>query len=198
MTKQYLASKHSGRSGCGAEKGRRVCKYVLNSTSQSPVGSGRLSCQISANQREAETSANVNKHWKTRAKGNDVITNVISANQHFASKKFNAYIQIPQTQLQTLLPFLAPPPERPAELAHRQTKQGHLKIKRTNSTARTARIFVDTRVCVCWTVSGKKNMLKQGILTAKPKVMENLKSQLERLKLSCSTQLSTSRFDIPS
>ena len=45
----------------------------------------RLSCQISANQREAETSAGVNKHWKTRAEGDDVITNVISANQHFAS-----------------------------------------------------------------------------------------------------------------
>ena len=45
----------------------------------------RLSCQISANQREAETSANVNKHRKTRAEGDDVITNVISANQHFAS-----------------------------------------------------------------------------------------------------------------
>ena len=29
----------------------------------------RLSCQISANQRETDTSANVNKHWKTRAKG---------------------------------------------------------------------------------------------------------------------------------
>ena len=57
----------------------------LNSTSNSPVAPLRLSCQISANQREAETSANVNKHWKTRAKGNDVITNVISANQHFAS-----------------------------------------------------------------------------------------------------------------
>ena len=44
----------------------------------------RLSCQISANQREAKTNANVNKHWKTRAKGNDVIISVISANQHFA------------------------------------------------------------------------------------------------------------------
>ena len=51
---------------------------------QFPVTPRRLSCQISANQREAETSANVNKHWKTSAKGNDVITNVISANQHFA------------------------------------------------------------------------------------------------------------------
>ena len=48
----------------------------------------RLSCQISANQREAETSANltnIEKHVKARAKGNDVTTNVISANQHFAS-----------------------------------------------------------------------------------------------------------------
>ena len=31
------------------------------------------------------TRSDVNKHWKTRAKGNDVITSVISANQHFAS-----------------------------------------------------------------------------------------------------------------
>ena len=33
--------------------------WNLNSTSKSPVGPGRLSCQLSANQREAETSANV-------------------------------------------------------------------------------------------------------------------------------------------
>ena len=46
----------------------------------------RLSCQISTNQREAETSANVNKHWKTRAKGNDVITNVISSIRRFWGK----------------------------------------------------------------------------------------------------------------
>ena len=100
----------------------------------------------SGNEREC------NKHWKTSAKGNDVISNVISANQHFASKKFDADIQIPQTQLQALLPFLAPPPERPGELTRRHTKQGHFKIKRGNSTARTVRILVDTRVCVCWTV----------------------------------------------
>ena len=36
--------------------------WNLNSTSNSPVAPRRLSCQISANQREAETSANVNKH----------------------------------------------------------------------------------------------------------------------------------------
>ena len=59
--------------------------WNLISTSKSSVAPSRLSCQISANQGEAETSANVNKHWKRRAKGNDVIINVISANQHFAS-----------------------------------------------------------------------------------------------------------------
>ena len=41
-------------------------------------------CQISTNQHEAETRENVNKNWKTCAKRNDAITNVISANQHFA------------------------------------------------------------------------------------------------------------------
>ena len=34
----------------------------LNSISNSPVAPRRLSCQISAKQQEAETSANVNKH----------------------------------------------------------------------------------------------------------------------------------------
>ena len=51
---------------------------------QFPCGSPSTELLDSANQREAETRANVNKHWKTRAKGND-ITNVISANQSFAS-----------------------------------------------------------------------------------------------------------------
>ena len=42
------------------------------------------------------------------------------------------------------------------------TKQGQLKIKRSNWTARTTRILVNNKVCVCWTVYGKKkNMLRQ-------------------------------------
>ena len=53
-----------------------------------------MNCQISANRREAETSANVNKHWKPRAKENNVITNVNFANQHFAS---TFSLQIPET-----------------------------------------------------------------------------------------------------
>ena len=59
----------------------------------------QLSSQISTNQRDTEISANVNKHWKTRAKGNEAITNVISANQHFASTFFDADIQIPETYI---------------------------------------------------------------------------------------------------
>ena len=59
--------------------------WNLNSTSNCPVAPRGLNCQIFANQREAETSANVNKHCKTRCKGKDVITNVTFASQHFAS-----------------------------------------------------------------------------------------------------------------
>ena len=66
---------------------KRVLYNNLRACNHVPVTPRRLSCQISANQREAETSGNVNKHWKTRAKGNVVITSVISANQHFAKTK---------------------------------------------------------------------------------------------------------------
>ena len=74
------------RSGGGAGKGKRACNYVSgiwippSITLRLPVD-----CQITANQLEAETSANVNKLRKIRAKGNDAITSVISAKQHFAS-----------------------------------------------------------------------------------------------------------------
>ena len=60
-------------------------ELILNSTSNSSVVPRRLSCQFSDNQNEGETSANINTNWKTRNKGNAVITNAISANQHFAS-----------------------------------------------------------------------------------------------------------------
>ena len=79
----------------------------LNSTSNSPVAPRRLSCQISANQREAETSANVNNHWKTRAKGNDVITNVISANQPLTSTFWMRIFKFQRRSCK--LSFLFPP-----------------------------------------------------------------------------------------
>ena len=73
----------------------------------------RLSCQISANQREAETSANENKHWKTRAKDNDVITNLIPVQSAFRIRFFDADIQIPERKLQAL--SLVFPPRRQNE-----------------------------------------------------------------------------------
>ena len=74
-----------GRVGKRRTQSLQLRLWNLNSTSNYPVVPCWLSCQIYDNQREAETSANVNKHWKIRAKGNDIITNVISTNQHFAS-----------------------------------------------------------------------------------------------------------------
>ena len=62
-----------------AGKGRRDCKYVSGIGIPPPIPCGYPSTKLS------DFSANVNKHWKARAKGNDVIANVISANQDFAS-----------------------------------------------------------------------------------------------------------------
>ena len=102
-------------SGAGKQRkeGLQLRLLNLNSTSISPVAPRRRSCQITAEQLEAETSANVNKHRKTRAKGNDVITNVISANQHFVS---TFSMQILATLLQAPSPFFS----RPAASAPRR------------------------------------------------------------------------------
>ena len=75
-----------GTLAAGQEKGE-LATTSLEFFSNSPVAPRPLSCQISANQREAGTSVNVNK-LKTGAKG----TNVISAKQHF-----DADIQTPET-----------------------------------------------------------------------------------------------------
>ena len=70
-----------GRSGGRAGKGRRACNYVSGIWIP-PVAPRRLSCQITASQ--SVRSGNERECKQTRAKGNDLITNVISANQHFA------------------------------------------------------------------------------------------------------------------
>ena len=46
----------------GEELATMSLELILNSTSNSPVVPRRLSCQISDNQHEGETSANVDKH----------------------------------------------------------------------------------------------------------------------------------------
>ena len=77
-----------------------------------------MSCQISANQREVETTANVNKYWNTLTKDNDVFTNVILPIS-ISCQLFHADIQIPEVKLQAPFPFPTPPPECSGELAHR-------------------------------------------------------------------------------
>ena len=68
----------------GVGKGGGACNYVSGIWIPPPIPLWlTINCQISTNQCEAETRANVNKHWKPRAKGNYAITNIISANQHF-------------------------------------------------------------------------------------------------------------------
>ena len=120
-----LRASSPGRSDSGAGKERKgglqIRLWNLNSTSISLVAPRRRSCQIKAEQREAETSANENKHWKTSAKSNDVITNVISANQHFlltfSMQIFKFYRRC--CKLSPFLSFPAPLPERHRELARR-------------------------------------------------------------------------------
>ena len=53
-------------------EGGLATSFLWNLNSSSLWLPHRLSSQISANQHEAETSANANKHSNTRAKGNDV------------------------------------------------------------------------------------------------------------------------------
>ena len=66
---------------------------------------------------ERECKENIEKHMKARAKGNDVITYVISANQHFASAFLMQIFKFQTRSWQALLPFPARPPECPGELA---------------------------------------------------------------------------------
>ena len=119
------------RTGGGTEKERNVQLRLWN-FSNSPVAPGQLSCQISANQREVETSANINKHWKARAMGNDIITNVISANQHFAS---TFSMQIFKFQRRSCkLSFLFPPRRQSAQERCSQARDAiHISILTTHN-----------------------------------------------------------------
>ena len=101
------------------EKGRRAWNYVSGVWIPPPIPLWLpvdWSVRFSANQREVETSANVISFWKTRTKGNHVITNVISANQNFATT-FSMHIFRLHNVVASSPSFPAPPPERPGELA---------------------------------------------------------------------------------
>ena len=95
-----LSGAHWRRDG----KMKESLQLRLWNFSNSPVAPGRLRCQISANQHEAETSI-----WHLKSA--------------FGIDVFDADMQIPETKLSALIPFPAPPPERPGELARRPEMQ---------------------------------------------------------------------------
>ena len=97
----------------GRKRKESLRLHLWNLNSTSPVAPRQLSCQISANQHGVETSANDNKHWKTRAKGNDVITNVIFTNQDFASTFAMQIFNFQTHSCKLSFPFPSSPPEVP-------------------------------------------------------------------------------------
>ena len=70
---------------------------------------------ISANQGEEKTSWNVNKHWKIRESTRQLQGSFLMSSPPITISLdfFNTEIQLPETYLQALLPFLASPPEPP-------------------------------------------------------------------------------------
>ena len=77
------------------------------------MASRRLSSKISANQREEKTSWNVNKHWKIRESTRQLQGSFLMSSLPITISLdfFNTEIQLPETYLQALLPFLVSPPE---------------------------------------------------------------------------------------
>ena len=87
-TSNSLKVSSPGRSCGWVEKGRRACHHVSGIWIPPSIPLW-LPVNWTVNQSERQSvrsgkSTNVNKYWTTRAKGNDVITDVVSANQHFA------------------------------------------------------------------------------------------------------------------
>ena len=88
---QVYTASSPGCSGGAAGKGRRACNYVSGIWIPPPIPlwlpidwAVRFR-PISAKRKRAPILINIEKHVKARANCNDVISNVISLNQHFAS-----------------------------------------------------------------------------------------------------------------
>ena len=103
-----LRVSYPGPSGGGATKERRACNHVSGIWIP-PQICGSPSTELS-DFRQSARSGNErewNKLWKASAKGNDVITNVISADQHFASTFSMQIFKFPRRTWK--LSFLFPP-----------------------------------------------------------------------------------------
>ena len=105
-------------------KGRRACNYVsgiwipLPIPLWLPVDWAVRFTPISV-KRKRVWIRNVNKYWKTCANGSDVIANVISANQHFASTFSTQIFKFQRCSCKLTPSFSAPSPKCLGEIAHR-------------------------------------------------------------------------------
>ena len=113
-----LRASSPGRSGGGAGKRRRACNFASTSLEfkfhlQFPCGSVSTELSYFRKSVRSGNECECKQTLKYTCQGNDVITNVISANQHFASTFRCRYSR------EALLPFPAPPPEHPGELSRR-------------------------------------------------------------------------------
>ena len=134
--------------------------WNLNSNFNSQVAPRRLSCQISANQCEAETNANVKINRKIRTKGNDVITNVISANQHFASTFSMQIFKFQRRTCRCKFSYFSRPALRAPRKAYSQANPGlqlrvqflHHSISVVCRYGRAA-IYYFKNTCIIWIAS---------------------------------------------
>ena len=89
--------------------------WNLNSTPNSPVDPRRLSCQIFANQGEAETSANVNKHVLRVMTSMPISSSPISISHRLFRCRYSNSRKVVASSPS----FSRPPPEWPKELARK-------------------------------------------------------------------------------
>ena len=143
---QSLQAFGMGRLACGREGEEVACEQALRgalaaglekegklaTTSlkfdfhlQFPCGS--LSTELSdfcQSERYGNKLTNVNKHWKTHAKGNEIITTAISTNQHTASTFLMQILKNSRDFIASSPSFSRPAAETPGELSSRLGKRG--------------------------------------------------------------------------
>ena len=120
------ASSCLGRSGGGAGKGRRPCNYVSGVWIPISIPKWLTSSELS-DFRQSVRSGNKREgknKQKIRAKGIDVITNVISANQHLASTFSMHIFKFQRRTCSCKLSYFSRPAARAPRRAYSQANPG--------------------------------------------------------------------------
>ena len=124
-----LRASFPGLSGGGEVKERRACNYALGLEFHLQFPCGSSSTEL-LDFRQSAQSGNERKCkqiLKNTCQGNKVITNVISANQHFVSTFSTQKFKFQRRSCKPSFLFPAPPSELPGELA--PTTEGNLRLR---------------------------------------------------------------------